>query len=127
MRKPYRDKSTGDQLTRGEYISWLVQGIIRRWTFLVIVTIATAIAWSTNNAAVLLWWNLCASFLAIMIESVVGIAMFSQTRRDATVLREVRAIGSRIEKIAEVVLKDVEQIEEQLEENDSHSHVGNAG
>lgn len=90
-KQPRRDPATGDILTRGEYISWMVQGIIRRWTFLVIVTCATAIAWSTNNAAVLLWWNLCASFLAIMIESVVGIAMFSQTRRDATVLREVRA------------------------------------
>ena len=108
----WKDPVTGDELSHGEYISWVIQGIIRRWTFLVIITIITVIVWSTNNSTALIWWNLGASYLALVIESVVGIAMFSQTRRDALVLREVRAISQHVEKIADVLLKDIEELEE---------------
>src|SRR5215471_13209198 len=97
MKHPHQDPVTGDTLSRGEYLSWLVQGLIRRWTFLVLFTVATALAWSTTNPTVLLWWNLCASWMAIVIESIVGISMFAQVRRDAVCLREVRAISLRVE------------------------------
>ncbi len=115
----HTDPVTGDMLTRGEYISWLIQGIIRRWLFLGIISLITAIVWLLDNSVALTWWNLSASYLALVIESVGGIAMFSQTRRDAVALREVRAISQRVEKIAEVLLKDVTVIEEHLEGSQS--------
>lgn len=94
-----KDPVTGDILTKGEKVSWLIQGVIRRWTFLIAVTLVTALVWSTRNPDALVWWNLCASYLAIFIESVVGLAMFGQTRRDAVVLREIRTLAQRIEEI----------------------------
>jgi hypothetical protein len=97
----HRDPVTGDILTGGEYVSWKIQGIIRRWTFLIAITIITIAVWSTANPMALTWWNLCASYLALVIESIVGIAMFSQTRRDAVALREVRAISRHVETMEE--------------------------
>ena len=114
MKQTYRDPMTGDMLTTGEYISWLIQGLIRRWTFLIILTMVTILVWSTDNTTALTWWNLCASYLAIVIESIVGLSMMQQTKRDAVVMREVRAISQRVEQLAQVLLKDVTTIEEQL-------------
>jgi hypothetical protein len=102
------DPVTGDHLTPGERVSWAIQGIIRRWAFLIVVTLITACVWVTRNATALLWWNLGASYLAIVIESIVGLAMFGQTKRDALVIREIRAIARHVETIAERVLTDVE-------------------
>ncbi len=107
--KKYHDPITGDELTKGEYISWQVQGLIRRWYFLIAISIITVIVWSTNNQVALLWWNLGASYLAILIESVVGLAMFGQTRRDAVALREVRNLSKQIEKQEELILQLLEQ------------------
>jgi hypothetical protein len=115
-RREHRDPVTGDILTQGEYISWIIQGIIRRWTFLGLLTVVTILAWITRNETVLLWWNLGASYLALVIESIVGLGMYSQTRRDAVVMREVRAMSQHIEGVAEALLKDVVAIEKQLEE-----------
>jgi hypothetical protein len=112
----HHDPVTGDELTGGEYISWRIQGVIRNWAFLGFITVITALLWATDNSVALQWWNLGASYLALVIESIVGIAMFSQTRRDAVALREVRAISQRVEKIAELLLKDVEDLEKDLEE-----------
>lgn len=111
----HRDPVTGDELTTGEYVSWLIQGVIRRWTFLILVTVGTAVCWATRDPNVLLWWNLVASFLAIVIESIVGLAMFGQTRRDAVCLREVRTISRRVEELATLLVKDVERIESDIE------------
>lgn len=94
MKHEYRDPVTGDVLSLGEFISWKIQGLIRRWTFLILITIATLIVWITNNPAALLWWNLCASYLALVIESIVGLAMFAQTKRDAVILRRVAEMTS---------------------------------
>lgn len=108
------DPVTGDPLTVGEYVSWKIQGIIRRWTFLITLSCVTVIVWSTNNSTALVWWNLGASYMALVIESVVGIAMIAQTKRDAVVLREVRDISRRIETIEASLLKDVENIDTSL-------------
>ncbi len=43
----YRDPVTDDELSRGEYISWMVQSIIRRWTFLCIHAGAALMASTT--------------------------------------------------------------------------------
>src|SRR5579884_3317083 len=110
----YHDPVTGDMLTTGEYISWKIQNAFRRWTMLIIILVVTALCWLTRNEAVLLWWNLAASLLAIIIEFIVGLAMLGQCKRDAVCLREVRAISQRMEQLAQVLLKDVTTIEEQL-------------
>jgi hypothetical protein len=103
-------------LTEGEYVSWIIQGIIRRWLFLGIITIVTILAWTTNNSTVLTWWNLGASYLAIVIESIVGLGMYSQTKRDAVCIREIRAISQHVEKLAEALLADVTTIEEEVKQ-----------
>jgi hypothetical protein len=86
------DPFTGDKLSRSEWISWHIQGVIRRWTFFVVFAIITAICWIVDNSHILLWWNLSASALAIFVENAVGIAQFSQTRRDAAIIREIREL-----------------------------------
>jgi uncharacterized membrane protein YadS len=93
--RKYKDPVTEDELTLQEYISWKIQKVMRNWYFLIAFTIITIIAWSTNNNSVLTWWNLGASYLALVIESIVGIALFNQTKRDAVILREVRANAQR--------------------------------
>jgi hypothetical protein len=92
VNRQFRDPVTGDPLTLGEHLSWLMQGIIRRWAFLGLITVATIVVWSVNDATGLLWWNLGASYLALLIEGTVGIAMFSQTRRDAVIIRHLRDV-----------------------------------
>lgn len=110
----HRDPITGDKLSGGEYVSWIVQGIIRRWAFLGMVLLITALCWMTRDATILLWWNLCASLLAIVIENIVGIAMFSQTRRDALILR-------RIDKLEEQNHRLLERIDMLLEQKEVKS------
>lgn len=109
MKRLYYEPVTGDALTLGEYISWKVQGVIRRWSFLLVFVTFTVICWSTRNDIVLLWWNFIASFLAIVIESVVGMGMFGQARRDAKVLREVRKMSEK----QELLLERIEVLEQQ--------------
>lgn len=105
MKQLTHDPVTGDELTAAEAAAWRVQWIIRRWAFLVIITAVTAVVWTvvalTRSAALLNWWNCAASYLALLIESVVGMAMYHQTQRDAQVTREVRKLTQRVEALAE--------------------------
>jgi len=100
-KKPFIDPVTGDPLSWGEHVSWMAQGIIRRWIFLGLITVATIVVWALDNPSGLVWWNLAASYLALLIEGTVGIAMFSQTRRDAVILREIRRTVERVDHIIE--------------------------
>ncbi|QBD76189.1 hypothetical protein EPA93_09270 [Ktedonosporobacter rubrisoli] len=119
-----RDPVTGDQLSAGEYLSWLIQSMIRRWAFLGLITLLTVIVWTTNNPIALNWWNLGASYMALVIESVVGISMYAQTRRDALVMRETRKISqqnaqqlARLEAVEEkmlLILQNQQEITERL-------------
>src|SRR6266851_4007122 len=99
MRHQYKDPVTGDPLSLGEYISWLVQGIIRRWFFLLLITLATTVAWVVGMAhpQVLIWWNLAASYAAILIESIVGMFMFGQMKRDAVILRHLERLTEHLD------------------------------
>ena len=103
MKHEFHDPVTGDLLSLGEHVSWIVQGIIRRWLFLILVTIITLVAWiiGTSVGEVLVWWNLAASFLAIVIESIVGIAMYSQTKRDAVLLRKLNRLMEHTSEVAD--------------------------
>lgn len=117
------DPITGDELSRAEAVAWRVQWIIRRWTFLVGLTAVTAGAWTyvgvtagwalrAGPLAVVTWWNVCASYLALLIESVVGMAMYHQVQRDAVILREIRQADQRIEALGEMVLEHLQNQEE---------------
>jgi len=80
---------TGEAIGLGEYVSWKIQNLIRRWAFILSVTAATAVCWATRNGHVLTWWNYTASWMALFIESVVGISMYKQTQSDAAVIRKI--------------------------------------
>ncbi len=111
--RPTTNPETGDPLTGGEHFSWFIQRIMRRWAFLGVVTGITILCWTTRNDNVLNWWNLGASYLALVIESIVGMAMFKQTVRDAVVIRETRTMSRHLEQLTELLLIYVKQIEQQ--------------
>jgi hypothetical protein len=108
-RTPFTDPVTGDQLTVGEEVSWVMQGIIRRWIVFILITVFTIYAWTKGH----IWaqgltdqWNLFASYWAMALETIVGIAMFSQTRRDAVFIRTI----ARLEQQSCEQLARLEQI-----------------
>jgi hypothetical protein len=102
--RTYRDPVTGDELTFAENVSWKLQGLIRNWYFIGAITVVTVVvsiigrAWTFHLMDI---WNFSASYMALFIESIVGIAMFSQTRRDAKVIREVRAHSVQLTMVLE--------------------------
>lgn len=85
----YKHPVTGEDIGLGEHISWSIQSAIRRWAFILTVTAATIVCWSSRDSTVLTWWNYTASWMALFIESVVGISMFQQTKADAQVIRKI--------------------------------------
>lgn len=112
----FRDPITGDALTAGEYISWKIQGVIRRWAFLGIITLLTIICWATRNAEVLTWWNLAASYMALLIESIVGLAMFNQTKRDAVIIRHILAGQQHQEAMETRIMSELATTRQELAE-----------
>jgi hypothetical protein len=100
--KRFHDPVTGDPLSLGEEASWLLQGFIRRWTVFAVVSGFTAFAWIHGRIWDQGWtdiWNLFASYWALALETIVGIALFSQTRRDAVHLRQAHFIIERVEQM----------------------------
>ena len=90
-KKFWRDPATGDLLNYNDYLLYQLQtNVIRRWWFLVAFTVITLACVFTFNVTVMTWWNVLASYLAIFVEAIVGRYMAGQTRRDATILRELR-------------------------------------
>lgn len=97
---PHTDPVTGDLLTKSEWFSWkLQQGVIRTWWFLLTFTAITVACVLTFNPSVVIWWNVLASYLAIFVEAIVGRAMSGQARRDAQIIRELRAVLNEIKTI----------------------------
>lgn len=86
----YRHPVSGESIKFGEHVSWKIQFAIRRWSFIgsiALITLACVIL-GTFDVTVIVWWNVWASFMALVIESVVGMAMFNMARNDGRVLRE---------------------------------------
>ncbi len=118
--KSYHDPVTGDELSAGEHVSWMIQSVIRRWSFLITFSLLTLLAWALSlflpgGGAILVWWNLIASYMAIVIESIVGLAMFNQTRRDAVIIREVRTLARQHEQALARMIDLEEKTEKQTE------------
>ena len=93
------DPVTGDHLSAGEHVSWQIQRVMRRWSFIGAILLITVVCWATRNDAILLWWNLAASLMALVIESIVGMAFFKQALRDAVVIRKSERLEERIERM----------------------------
>ena len=109
---PHKHPITGDEIGLGEHLSWVIQTAIRRWVFVGIVTIATAACWVIHSGSVLTWWNYSASYMAVLIELVVGISMFQQTKADAQVIRKILAMETnQFAELKELINKVEEDIE----------------
>lgn len=104
---------TGDELSRGEWVAWRIQAAMRRWAFINILVSGSILWWLTGGFG---WdpdlnkWNAWASLMALIIESLVGMAMFNQTQRDAVYLRRLFAME-------EADLKSTVEIQKDLEHN----------
>ena len=110
--KRFKHPITGESIGLGEHLSWIAQNAIRRWEFVGVVTLATVICWSVQTSSVLTWWNYVASYSAVLIELVVGIAMYQQTRSDAQVIRKILAMEThQFSELKELI----ERVEEDLE------------
>ena len=93
FKKKYIHESTGDVLTFSELISWKIQSIIRNWFFVIGWTVITVVWWIRphwfgDNSSYVKWMNL-ASWLAVTVELIIGIAMIGQTKRDAQIIRHI--------------------------------------
>jgi hypothetical protein len=108
----FKHPITGENIGLGEHLSWIAQNAIRRWEFVGVVTLATVVCWGIQTETVLTWWNYAASYSAVLIELVVGIAMYQQTRSDAQVIRKILAMEthqfSELKELIERVEGDLE-------------------
>jgi len=108
----YKHPITGEPIGLGEHLSWTIQSAIRRWAFVFIVTIATAVCWATDKPDVITWWNYAASYMAVFIELVVGISLFSQTKSDAAVIRKILAMEThQFQELKDLITRVEEDIE----------------
>ena len=93
----YKNHITGDPLRLSEYLSWKSQGIFRSWWFVIIFTTITFTwlavpVWFHDPGR--LWLNYYLSYLAVLVESIIGIGVASQSMRDAVILREIKKLGT---------------------------------
>ena len=93
---PHEDAVTGDRLSALEYLTLLVQTGLRSPWFLLGFNVVTIVALAVGGRE---GWNYFASWLAIIVEWIVGTFMLGQTHRDARCLREVRALAERLAKM----------------------------
>ena len=113
-KKSYQDPITGDRVGAAERVSLSVQGIMRRWRFIFAYTALCVVWWMHpswfGDDANYTHWQLWASYMALLIESVVGIGMFSWARRDSVILRKVHVLERKAEQQDEnshVLLHDI--------------------
>jgi len=124
--KKFKHPVTGEPIGLGESLSWKVQNLIRNWTFMFVITGITITWWSFPylfHDPNRIWWNYLASYMAIFIETVVGIAMFQQTKSDAKVIREALAIIRIVLKMEKDQFSEVKDLMEYIEsEMDKHHY-----
>lgn len=120
-RKTYTDPVTGDTISRSEHITRLIQDqVIRTWWFLGFFTLTTAVAiiftvvaFSKDVRTPIDWWNVWASWTAVIIEGLIGRYMTGQTRRDALIIRKMSAQADQNAQILEelhALLKEVKEM-----------------
>ena len=119
IKRRYVHPDTGDVLNFSEQISWKIQGLIRNWYFVSVWSVATFVWWAqptwfTDTHTYVKWMNV-ASWLAVTVELIIGIAMIGQTKRDAQILRATRKALVQIDEMLvemRALLKDVKKLEE---------------
>jgi hypothetical protein len=131
-KKKYVHPDTDDVLTFSELISWKIQGVIRNWAFVIIWTGTTALWWIKphwfgDTPAYIKWMNL-ASWLAVTVELIIGIAMIGQTKRDAQIIRhllkltkdqmdDLQNIMNEIKNVMKLEKEQLNQLEDFIEEH----------
>lgn len=107
LRKRHTDAITGDEITRSERLSLLAQSVMRKWTFVLAYSALTLLWWTHptlfgdhpgNDSR----WQDWASYMALLIESLVGIGMFGWARRDSVILRKLYALERASEQRDEI-------------------------
>jgi hypothetical protein len=98
----YKDPVTGDELSRLEYFVRRAQVFVRTPWFIVAFNVITLLM--VFILGMPLQWNDLASWLAIIIEWLVGTYMFGQTGRDAVHIRKI----AKLEEINQTQLKHLE-------------------
>jgi len=122
MARKYKHPVTGEAISLGQHISWILQKLIRKWPFIIAINLISYLCWILGGTTVLLWWNLCASLMALNIESVVGIAMFEQTQADARIIRESLDIIRRVLSLEKDQFQEVKDLMEFIEAEMSRHH-----
>jgi len=93
FKKKFVHPDTGDVLTPSELVSWKVQGLIRNWWFVIAWTGLSFFWWLKphlfKDSTSYVHWQLLASWLAVTVELIIGIAMIGQTKRDAQIIRHI--------------------------------------
>ena len=110
---------TGDALRPSEVLSFVIQGLMRRWSFVAAYTVFSFVWWAHP-----LWfhdpdlssWNRWASLAALWIESVVGIGLFGQTLRDAVHTRRTERLAEQIARTEERTAQILERLEALIEQ-----------
>lgn len=122
IKRKFIHPETGDVLTFSELISWKLQGLIRNWYFIIIWTIGSTLWWSFptwfQDTHAFTKWQLVASWLAVTIELVIGIAMFGQTKRDALIIRELRKLTRREADDVAMIVDMIEDLQEVGDDDD---------
>ena len=112
FKRKFIHKDTGDVLSFSEKISWTIQGLIRNWWFVIVWTALSIFWWLKphifKDTTSYIHWQLLASWLAVTVELIIGIAMIGQTKRDAQIIRHIL----KLEK------QELEHIEDLLEKEE---------
>ena len=108
FKRKFIHPDTQDVLTLSEAISWKIQAIIRNWWFVIIWTGTTVVWWINphwfgDDKSYVKWMNL-ASWLAVTVELIIGIAMIGQTKRDALIIRHILKLEKQeLEHIEDII------------------------
>jgi hypothetical protein len=101
-KKEHIDPITGDVLTRQERLSIMAQAAVRQWKFVLAYSALTFVWWAEphwfGDDSSYVHWQLQASFLAIVLEAVIGIGMFGWARRDSIVLRKIMRLEAEADR-----------------------------
>ena len=108
FKRKFVHKDTGDVLTFSEKISWTIQGLIRNWWFVIVWTGLSAFWWMKpqvfKDTTSYVHWQLLASWLAVTVELIIGIAMIGQTKRDAQIIRHILKLEKQeLEHIEDII------------------------
>ena len=110
-KKKYIHEATGDVLTFSEQVSWTIQGVIRNWWFVFLWTGLSAAWWVKphwfKDTGSYINWQLLASWLAVTVELIIGIAMIGQTKRDAQIIRHILKLEKREMDLIEEIHEDL--------------------